>query len=128
MDTNHISDKWPIIGEQCVYRVRLGRVVDGDTVILHTHLGRNIWIEKEWYRLIGIDAPEMRGEERPHGEVSKQFLIDLFDEYGTRMLVRTKRDKKDVYGRILAELWLLGLPVSVNQHLIDSCMAEPASY
>lgn len=55
------------------YRATLDRVVDGDTVYLVVDLGFHIQVRMS-FRLLGIDTPEVRGEERPEGLVAKAAL------------------------------------------------------
>ena len=42
------------------YRVKILRVVDGDTVDVDIDLGFGVWMHKERVRLYGIDTPESR--------------------------------------------------------------------
>ena len=49
------------IGENMYeYRVKILRVVDGDTVDVDIDLGFGVWMHKERVRLYGIDTPESR--------------------------------------------------------------------
>jgi micrococcal nuclease len=59
------------------YRVKLLKVIDGDTVDVDVDLGFNVWLRKRRIRLFGIDTPESRTrnrEEKRFGIRSKQFL------------------------------------------------------
>ena len=47
------------------YRAVVTKVYDGDTITADVDLGFNTWRHDESLRLVGIDAPEMRGNERP---------------------------------------------------------------
>ena len=42
------------------YRVKIVRVVDGDTVDVDIDLGFGVWLKKQRVRLYGIDTPESR--------------------------------------------------------------------
>ena len=46
------------------YRAHIIKVYDGDTVTADIDLGFNVILKKQKLRLIGIDAPEIRGAER----------------------------------------------------------------
>ena len=104
------------------YRALIISVYDGDTVRADIDLGCKVWIRNEPLRLLGIDAPEIRGEERPRGLVSRDFLRELI--LGKEVFIRTLKDRKGKYGRYLAEIYLEGEDRSVNQIMIDSGMAE----
>ena len=60
-----------VIGEiMYEYRVKILRVVDGDTVDVDIDLGFGVWMHKERVRLYGIDTPESRTrdkEEKKYG-------------------------------------------------------------
>jgi len=46
------------------YKAHITKVYDGDTVTADIHLGFNMVMRKQKLRLLGIDTPEIRGEER----------------------------------------------------------------
>jgi micrococcal nuclease len=79
------------------YKANLIRVVDGDTVILDVDLGFGLWRKNFSYRLLRINAPELRSE---GGLQSKDRLIALCD--GKQLYVTTV--KADSFGRYLVEL------------------------
>ena len=89
------------------YRVKILRVVDGDTVDVDIDLGFGVWMHKERVRLYGIDTPESRTrdlEEKKYGKAAKAFLEAKLKE-GTPLL-RTFKDGVGKYGRILGEFWV----------------------
>ncbi len=51
-----------------------------------------------------INAPELRGKERPRVLKSRDFLRSKIE--GKEILIETIKDKKGKYGRDLAEIWL----------------------
>ena len=53
------------------YRVKIRRVVDGDTVDVDIDLGFGVWLYKERVRLYGIDTPESRTRDK----IEKIYLI-----------------------------------------------------
>lgn len=107
------------------YRARLVRVVDGDTVDLDVDLGF-LTRRTMRFRLLGIDAPEIRGEQRPRGLRARTRLIELIRELsispnGAEVLVRSHSDRTGKFGRWLAELFgadASGALVSLNERLI----------
>jgi len=85
------------------YAADVTAVYDGDTVTVNIDLGMGVWKNKERLRLSRIDAPEVRGESREQGLVSRDWLRDrILDK---RVIVKTIHDKKGKYGRYVAEIW-----------------------
>ena len=63
-----------VIKEQIIYeyKVKVLRVVDGDTVDVDIDLGFSTWLKKQRIRLYGIDTPESRTrdlEEKKYGKM-----------------------------------------------------------
>ena len=56
------------------YRAVVVSVYDGDTCTVDIDLGLNTWVRGEKLRLYRINAPELRGPERPEGLKSRDFL------------------------------------------------------
>jgi micrococcal nuclease len=104
------------------YQAAVLDVLDGDSVRLDADLGFSIR-SKMTVRLYGINTPEVVGEEKPAGLVSKARLSELI--LGKSVLIKTFKDKGDKYGRILADIFLPGDPVSVNQKLLNEGLAKP---
>jgi len=78
------------------------RVVDGDTVDVLLDVGFDIHI-KERLRLEGINAPEMRGDEREAGKRAKVWLEELIHN-NSPILVETQQEKGK-FGRYVATLY-----------------------
>ena len=111
------------------YRAVVQRVYDGDTCTLDLDLGLSVWVRGENVRLARIDAPEVRGTERPEGLVSRDYLRGLVD--GREVFVETIRDRRGKYGRYLAEIWIEddeGTWINVNDHLVDRGYAAYRTY
>lgn len=98
-------------------------VYDGDTVTIDVDLGFKIHFT-ERFRLFGLNAPEIKGKERPEGLVSATALREWCE--GKEILIETIKDKKGKYGRYLAILWLNG--VNLNERLLAEGLAKPAIY
>jgi micrococcal nuclease len=109
------------------YRVRIVRVVDGDTLHADVDLGFDSH-QLMTLRLLGIDAPEIRTEA---GRAAKQFLQGLVDRASLAgVIVETVKDRREKYGRYLATLRAnqdrsFADPPSFNQQLIDAGHARP---
>ncbi len=86
------------------YRVKIVKVVDGDTVDVDIDLGFGVWLKKQRIRLFGIDTPESRTrdkEEKKYGLAAKAFRKD-HRPVGSPT-VRTHKDGKGKFARILGE-------------------------
>jgi micrococcal nuclease len=106
---------------QYTYNALCTSVYDGDSVTLDIDLGFNMWMRNQKIRLLGIDTPELRGEERPEGLVAASRLRDLIEN--REVTLQSHRDKAGKYGRWLGTIYLDG--VSMNQLLLDEGLAEP---
>ena len=85
------------------YQCKIVRVVDGDTVDVDIDLGFGVWMRGQRIRLYGIDTPESRTRDKAEkvcGLFAKQFLKQ---QLGKTSTLRTKKDGKGKYGRILGE-------------------------
>jgi len=107
------------------YSCKIDRVVDGDTVDVDIDLGFGIWLRKERVRLYGIDTPECRTrdlEEKKYGLAAKAFVQD-FLPVGSTQTLRTQKDDKGKFGRILGEFVVYDTttdaPRTLNQIMID---------
>jgi len=104
------------------YRVKITRVVDGDTVDAELDLGFNIKY-KERIRLMAIDTPESRTRnkvEKKLGLKSKARLKELISIHKGNIVLRTSKEGKGKFGRILGTLVVSdnGVEVSLNDILI----------
>ena len=111
------------------YKANATSVYDGDTFTADIDLGLGVFIKKQKLRLSRIDAPELRGEERGTGLLSRDFLRDKID--GKQIIIQTIKDKKGRYGRYLAEVFLIDVSnnlVNINDLLVDNGFAEYKDY
>jgi micrococcal nuclease len=92
------------------YKVKVTRVVDGDTVDVDIDLGFGIWLRGERVRIMGIDTPESRTSnklEKVFGIAAKNRLKELL---GKDAILKTQVDKdggdaKGKFGRILGDFY-----------------------
>mgnify|MGYP001567954800 CR=1 FL=1 len=96
------------------YRASVIRVVDGDTVDLRVDLGFGMGLNDR-FRLAGIDAPE-RG--KPGGSEATAWLTEKFSTRA-EIIIKTRKDSREKYGRYLAEIFVLGDATSLNQQMIE---------
>jgi micrococcal nuclease len=100
------------------------RVVDGDTVYGDVDLGFNVGNKKMEFRLAKINTPEIKGTTREAGLTSKQYVEDKI--MGKEVIIVTKKDTKEKYGRYLAEVFYkdeTGNYISLNEELIQKGLA-----
>ena len=89
-----------------VYKAKLDRVVDGDTVDAIIDLGFDITVHKR-IRLAGINTPESRTrdlEEKKRGLAAKQALIDLLTKDNDEDYFVVESEKVGKYGGVLGRL------------------------
>lgn len=108
-----------------VFRASLDRVVDGDTIDLTLDVGMHAR-RIERIRLLGVNAPESRGESREAGLASKAFVVQWFVDAGSDpwpLIIQTT--KSDVFGRYLGAVWRVSDGASLNDDLLTSGNAVP---
>lgn len=106
------------------YKVKVTKVVDGDTVDVDVDLGFGMIYKKQRVRMMGIDTPESRTrdlEEKFYGKASKAHLESILAEGDVQM----QSHDKGKFGRILGELFVGDTNYSVNQQMIDEYHAVP---
>ena len=109
------------------YRAKVEKIYDGDTITVEIVLGFGVY-KTERLRLSGIDAPELRGEQRPYGLVSRDKLRELI--LGQEVIIKTYKDKKGKYGRYIADIYIdseSGM-VCVNDWLVENNLAIYREY
>jgi len=95
------------------YQCEVKRIVDGDTVDVIIDLGFSIHFSTR-VRLYGIDTPESRTrnkDEKVRGFLSKDYLKEWLDQGG--VIIRTYRDKKGKFGRVLGEMVVGGRNINL---------------
>ena len=90
------------------YRVKVVKVVDGDTVDVDIDLGFGVWLHDERVRIMGIDTPESRTSdkvEKVFGLAAKKRLKELLGEDAILKTQVNKdgEDMKGKFGRILGD-------------------------
>ena len=96
------------------------QVVDGDTIDISIDLGFDIRYNSR-VRFVGIDTPESRTrdlEEKKRGLAAKDRVLELCP-VGGDVVLRTSKDGKGKFGRILGEIFVPGVVQSVNKLLIE---------
>ena len=109
------------------YRCRLLDVIDGDTVELEVELGFHARLTVR-VRLDGHDTPELRGktfDERCTAHDALAMVAQWCAARADRIIVRTVRDGRDKFGRLLATLIDQDSGDTVQQALIEAGLARP---
>lgn len=112
------------------YKAFVTRVVDGDTFDAEVQLGFGVMIRQR-FRLFGVNAPEVRGDEREEGRLVKKFLQDAIE--GHEVIVRTfknkqDKDKQEKYGRYLADVRFPEDPMTISQKMLTMKLVEKVDY
>jgi micrococcal nuclease len=105
------------------YKVKIIKVVDGDTVDVDIDLGFGVWLRDERVRVMGIDTPESRTSdkvEKIFGLAAKARLSSLL---GVDAILETQVHKgenmKGKFGRILGNFMTMN-----GEHCADVLMRE----
>ena len=96
------------------YKAFVKSVYDGDTITCEIDLGFTIKVKKI-IRLIGIDTPEMRGEDKIMGKKVRDYLRSLI--LHKDIILETVKDKTCKYGRYLATIYYND--ININKHLLE---------
>ena len=111
--------------EKYIYRGKLERVVDGDTIDALIDVGFDIWIKKR-IRYSGIDTWESRTrnlEEKAKGLEAKARNKELLMEVSSKSgYFRLKSFGIGMYGRVLGEIYIEdkeGKQYNINKTLIS---------
>ena len=86
------------------YKALVTSVYDGDTITVDIELGFGIVSRKQKIRLAGINTPELRGEERESGLISRDVLREKI--LHKEIIITTFKDKKGKYGRYIGVVYL----------------------
>jgi len=109
------------------YKAIVLDVYDGDTIRVEIELGFGL----KWrgddnkgvkIRLYGIDTPEVRGEERELGLISRDKLRELI--LNKNIILKTIKDKTEKYGRYLGII-ITEDNLNINDWLLKEGYAKP---
>ena len=110
--------------DKYIYRAKLDRVVDGDTVDALIDVGFDIWFKKR-IRFMGLDTWESRTrdlEEKKLGKLAKERTRQLLEDVSSKSgYFRLKSHGLGKYGRVLGELFIMdgaGKQWNINETLL----------
>jgi micrococcal nuclease len=102
------------------YNAYVTGVYDGDTITVNIDLGFNTVINGMKIRLADIDTPELRGDERERGLISRDWLREkVLNKW---INVNTVKDSKGKYGRYIAHIYIDG--ENINETLLAEGLAD----
>tara|TARA_R110000851_G_scaffold55804_1_gene130616 strand:+ start:389 stop:808 length:420 start_codon:yes stop_codon:yes gene_type:complete len=111
--------------DKYIYRAKLDRVIDGDTIDALIDVGFDIWFKKR-IRYVGIDTWESRTrdlEEKKLGLAAKARNKELLEEVSSKSgYFRLKSHGVGKYGRVLGEIFIQdseGKQYNINETLIE---------
>lgn len=110
--------------DKYIYRGKLDRVIDGDTIDAMIDVGFDIWVKKR-IRYKGIDTWESRTrdlEEKKLGLAAKERNKELLEKVSSKSgYFRLKSYGVGKYGRVLGEIFIEdteGTQYNINETLI----------
>jgi micrococcal nuclease len=104
------------------YNAHVLYVYDGDTITVDAELGFTIHKEEK-LRLARINAPELRGDERPQGLIARDALRELIDGEN----ITFTDEGKGKYGRTIAEIFVQDT-INISDWLVRNGYAEYKEY
>lgn len=108
------------------FPVTVVRWVDADTVDVDVELGLSVVMTNVRLRLPGVDAYEVRGEERERGLAAVAFAEALLP-VGTKTMLVTD-GKRGKYGRLIADLVCDESGLLMTKALVDAGHAVEKEY
>lgn len=103
------------------YRAFVRSIYDGDTIRVDIDLGFGIQAHNQIMRLVGINAPEMIGDDHVKGVIARDALREKILQKD--VIIQTIKDRTEKYGRYLAWVFLDG--ENINTWLIAHGYAVP---
>lgn len=92
------------------YRAEYVTNYDGDTVTFNIDLGCGIWKHRETVRLARINCPEINSQDpikKAAAQVSASYVHMALVE-PAKIMLKTIKDRREKYGRLLAEVFVAG--------------------
>ena len=107
-----------------VYKANVTKVYDGDTITCDIDCGFGVVLMKQKIRLYGLNAPDVRGDSKEQGIISRDKLREKILNKEIRL--KTIKDKKGKYGRYIATVYLD--TENINDWLVENNLAVKAEY
>lgn len=88
-------------------------------------INHRLWLADQAFRLNRLNTPEVTGEQKPLGLVSRDFVRSYLHP-GAVTYVRTTMDKHEKFGRMLADVYPEGLDgPCLNDIIIEKGFGKP---
>lgn len=100
------------------YSCRVSRVIDGDTIEAEIDLGFSIK-KREIIRLGGINAAELNSPDPIERALAVKAKLWLSQRADLVTRIRTVKDKRDKYGRLLGYLYVGDATTPLNDQMFD---------
>lgn len=127
MNEKNITVKESFDDKFYYYKAEVLRIIDGDTIKVRIDLGFNLTFTDN-VRLARINAPEIRGKERPEGLEAKAWL-DSQISVGDEIYLKTFK-WKGKYGRYIAEVILKtgNKEINISDEMVKNGHAKYVEY
>jgi len=102
------------------YNAHVCKIYDADTITCDIDCGFGIIMRKQKIRLYGLDAPEIRGQNKKIGIISRDKLREKI--LNKDIILQTIKDKKGKYGRWLGIIYHHN--ININEWLIENGLAK----
>ena len=120
------------------YKVKLIRLIDGDTMVVDIDQGFDVWMKNQKLRLSGINAWEIRkrknvtAAEIKKGKKALEWLKNKFvTEIGLEFYISSEAvNYRGSFGRILATIYYLskGKLINLNEEMVKLGHARKVKY
>lgn len=124
-----------MVKQKYVYEAKVLSVHDGDTISVEIDLGFELKFTDK-IRFYGVNAPELKVRDEknklqinPAG-MKTLGIVNDFMKAGDTILIETIKDKKEKYGRYLANIYVTKEKeqIFVNKYLLDNGLAVEMKY
>lgn len=121
--------------QKFVYEAKVLEIHDGDTITVEIDLGFEVKFTEK-IRFFGINAPELRIRneakklvENPEGTKTLN-IVKEFLKIGETIVIETMKDKKEKYGRYLANIYIVknDEEICLNKYLLENNLATKMIY
>jgi len=102
------------------YKAYVTGVYDGDSITVDIDLGFGIIMKDKKIRLADIDTPELRGDEKDQGIISRDWLRNKI--LNKHITINTIKDTSGKYGRYLAFVYYDN--VNLNEQMLNEGLAK----
>jgi micrococcal nuclease len=104
------------------YEALVTGVYDGDSITVTIYLGFGIEFHNQKIRLARINTPELRGEERESGLISRDALREKI--LHKQIIITTFKDKKGKYGRYIGDILIEEKEDTLNEGVTPSTLVN----